>query len=649
MPTYINYGDWPIKQKISFIVLLTSGILFFVMVLFVTIEKSYSYRARLEKDSAVLAKIIGTNSTAALSFNDSATGYEILSALKAEKDIIEAALYQENGLVFTYYTNPDYFEGKSVNLLPTVLDPNSVVTTISLGAPWFDTMQPITLDSHPIGHIVLRTDLSPLKNQLQLFLLIITLFSIVLLTAAMAICSRLNRVILEPVTELADTMRNVTRTQNYNVRVTKKHDDEIGVLIEGFNTMLSRISQRDAELAGYRNHLEEQVLTRTRELKSANEQLLHEVEERQEVQKRLAHAQKMEAIGTLAGGVAHDLNNILSGVVSYPDLLLQQLPEDSSLRRPLETIRTSGKKAAAIVQDLLTLARRGLKVEELIELRGLVAAYLDSPECLEVLRSNPGVTIDFDRKGIPFHITGSPIHISKTIMNLVSNAAEAIPATGTIEISLDDVYLDVRPVDFNQWREGTYIRLTVADTGIGIAEQYLERIFEPFYSRKVMGKSGTGLGIATTFQLFFPASTKSPVTNSHNLLAEVQYRGTGESILVVDDSEQQRQIATDILDHLGYTAVSCASGEEAIHYLRDNQADLVILDMLMEPGISGLETYQQILRFRPDQAALIASGYSRREPIDEALALGIADYIVKPYTVARIGEAVHKVLHRKTR
>ncbi|WP_163335700.1 ATP-binding protein [Desulfopila sp. IMCC35008] len=397
------------------------------------------------------------------------------------------------------------------------------------------------------------------------------------------------------------------------------------------------------------------------------EDLLHEIGERQEVQQKLAHAQKMEAIGTLADGVAHDLNNILSGVVSYPDLLLMQLEEDSPLRKPIKTIRSSGKKAAAIVQDLLPLARRGVKVEDNIELGAIITSYMESPEYRELLNNHPGVTINFSQSDNEYTMVGSPVHLSKTVMNLVANSVEAIQEPGTVDITLEHKYLSRRPPGFENWQAGNYICLTVADTGIGIEKQYLDRIYEPFYSRKVMGKSGTGLGMAvvwgsvedhrgyitvestvgegTSFSLFFPASRppQSPVSEVITQPGK-QYRGNGQSILVVDDSRQQRQIATEILTHLGYKETSANGGEEAIRYLKANYVDLVILDMLMEPGINGLETYKHILEFRPGQKAIIASGYSNSDPVQEARVLGISEYVEKPYTVTRIGKAVHRIL-----
>lgn len=662
-----NFADWPIKYKLSAIVIFTSGLLIFVMAVAVALEKSYSYRERLVKYTNVMAEIVGTNSTAALTFRDNKSASEILAALKADKDIVAAALYNAQGEVFVTYAANNTSGRTADNVLPRYLHLHKSSSRPHFTSQYFDVIRPIKLAGKTIGHILVRTDLTALERQLQYFFLIISGFSLLLIVFGIIICSRLNRTIIGPVTYLARSMREVTDKQNFEIRVTKRYNDEIGVLFDGFNSMLTQIEKRDAELAEHRNHLEELVDTRTRELKIANKQLLIEVEERQEAQARLAHAQKMEAIGTLAGGVAHDLNNILSGIVTYPDLLLLSLPKDSTLLKPIETIRTSGKKAAAIVQDLLTLARRGVKVSEEIDLQQLIEDYLGSPECLELLRNHPRVDIHFDPQDESFLMTGSPVHLSKTIMNLMSNAVEACVDGGAIDIRLDEIYLDSRPADFNQWREGPYLRLTISDTGIGIPPKYLDRIFEPFYSRKVMGRSGTGLGMAvvwgtvedhkglitvaskegegTTFQLFFPAGCESATSLAQTDWNEDQFRGYGQTILVVDDSEEQRQIASDILEHLGYISTSVASGEAAVQYLRQHSADLILLDMLMAPGIDGLETYKQILSFRNNQKAVIASGYSQAAPIEEARALGVAEYVLKPYTVRRIGRAVFNALH----
>jgi PAS domain S-box-containing protein len=192
---------------------------------------------------------------------------------------------------------------------------------------------------------------------------------------------------------------------------------------------------------------------------------------------RLNRSRKMEAIGTLAGGVAHDLNNVLSGIVSYPDLLLLDMPADSPLRRPIEVMRDSGQKAAAIVQDLLTLARRAVAVSEVVNLNGLVADYLDSPEFARLKSFHPHVEVNTRLEGGLANIAGSPIHLSKTIMNLVSNAAEAMPEGGRISITTGNRTVETPVHGFHVVPRGQYAVLQVADSGVGIAAEDFQRTF----------------------------------------------------------------------------------------------------------------------------------------------------------------------------
>ena len=181
--------------------------------------------------------------------------------------------------------------------------------------------------------------------------------------------------------------------------------------------------------------------------KTIYEGLWEDITREKTLTENLERARKMEAIGTLAGGVAHDLNNILGGLVSYPELLLLKLPEDSPLRDMVSTIQKSGEKAAATVQDLLTLARRGLLVTELINLNDVVSEYLQSPEHNQLQTYHPEVHLETRFERYPLHIEGSPVHLSKTVMNLISNAAEAMPEGGKLTITLENKYLD-RPVSW---------------------------------------------------------------------------------------------------------------------------------------------------------------------------------------------------------
>jgi two-component system, cell cycle sensor histidine kinase and response regulator CckA len=387
---------------------------------------------------------------------------------------------------------------------------------------------------------------------------------------------------------------------------------------------------------------------------------------RERLEAQLQNARKMEAIGTLAGGVAHDLNNILGGLVSYPELLLLQLPDNSPLRKSILTIQKSGEKAAAVVQDLLTLARRGVVITEVVSLNDIISEYLKSPEHENLRAYHPGVHIETHLDQNILNILGSPTHLSKTIMNLVSNAAEAMPEGGELSVSVENRYID-RPIrDYNHVKEGDYVVLTVSDTGTGISPDEIGKIFEPFYTKKKMGKSGTGLGMAvvwgtvkdhngyidvrstegkgTTFTLCFPVTRKSVEERSEISLKN--YMGRGEAILVVDDVEEQRKIASGMLKELGYSVVSVSSGEEAVEYLKTNKADFLLLDMIMDPGMDGLDTYKKILEMHPEQKAIIASGFSETDRVKEVLSLGAGAYIRKPFLLEKIGLAVKEELEK---
>lgn len=392
-------------------------------------------------------------------------------------------------------------------------------------------------------------------------------------------------------------------------------------------------------------------------------------EERNKLEARLQRAQKMEALGTLAGGVAHDLNNILSGLVSYPELLLIQVPEDSPLRKSLETIQRSGEKASAIVQDLLTLARRGIVHTQIININDILQDHFRSPEHEKLRLFHPHLEFRISMDDSLLNIMGSPVHLSKTIMNLISNAAEATVEKGTIRITTKNCYIDKPILGFDTVKEGEYAALTISDTGIGISQDNVERIFEPFYSKKVMGRSGTGLGMAvvwgtvkdhngyidvhtiegegTTFTLYFPVTREDIVRNKPKLSIE-DYKGKNESVLVVDDVEEQREIAFVMLTRLGYQVSVASSGEEAVEYLKDNDTDIVVLDMIMDPGMDGLDTYRRILEIRPGQKAVITSGFSETQRVREAQHLGARRYIKKPYLLETIGIAIRNELDGRT-
>ena len=396
--------------------------------------------------------------------------------------------------------------------------------------------------------------------------------------------------------------------------------------------------------------------------------ITEDVTEKYLLQEKLNQRSKMEAIGALAGGVAHDLNNTLSGIVSYPELLLLNLPTDSPYRKPILTIQESGKKAAAMVDDLLTLARRGVPVTTVTNLNKIITDYLLSPECENIKSRYPNVSFEIHLDPELKNIVGSPVHMTKTIMNLVSNAAESFLNEGVIRIRTENRYIEKPVGKHNKIYKGDYSVLIVSDTGSGIPEKYLKKIFEPFFTKKEMGRSGTGLGLAvvwgaikdhhgyidvqsvegrgTSFTLYLPA-TQERISNTGTSQSLQELLGKGEKVLIIDDSKSQREIASGMLEQLNYHVDSVASGEEAVAYLQEFPSDLLLLDMILENGIDGLETYERILQFNPSQKAIITSGYAETNRVRKAQDIGAIIYLKKPYSLLDLGVAIKSELCSK--
>ncbi|MBN2126351.1 MAG: response regulator, partial [Deltaproteobacteria bacterium] len=291
-------------------------------------------------------------------------------------------------------------------------------------------------------------------------------------------------------------------------------------------------------------------------------------------------------------------------------------------------------------------------------------------EHLELCRIHDGVRIETDLESGLLNVRASRIHVTKALMNLVFNAVEALnnrlPGDRVL-VRTENTYIDRPLKGYSDVEVGEYVVLAVSDTGDGISGQDMERVFEPFYARKAMGRSGTGLGLTivwntvkdhngyidlttgpdgTTFRLYFPVSRETLAAQESPTRLLNDYRGDGKTVLVVDDLEDQRRIACAMLEKLGYTTRAVSSGEEAVEYLKDQQADIVLLDMVMEPGINGRETYERIIAIRPGQKAVIASGYSLTDDVREAQRLGAGRFIRKPYTLETLGKAVREELDR---
>jgi PAS domain S-box-containing protein len=430
--------------------------------------------------------------------------------------------------------------------------------------------------------------------------------------------------------------------KDYQLNVKRKDNKDLVVLLT-----VTAVTDENGKIYAYRG-------------------IIRDITNKKELEHHLERVQKMEAIGTLVGGVAHDLNNILSGLTSYPELLLSRIPDDSPLRRPLNTIKRTGEKAAAVVQDLLTLARRGVAVSDIVSLTHIVKDYMSSPECRKLHSYSPDTVFEVKTDAELLNVKGSPIHLFKTLMNLVSNAVEAMPEGGRVTIMTRNETLETPRTTYETIPAGKYVVLTVADTGTGISEDDIPRIFEPFYTRKKMGRSGTGLGMSvvwatvkdhrgfidirsqqgkgTVFELYFPSTTEKRISKEDAVSIE-RYKGH-EHILLIDDVEEQREVASEILQNLGYKVHAVRSGEEAVKHMAEyhDTIDLLVIDMILEYGIDGLETYRRIIDEFPGQKAIIVSGFSETDEVKELQRLGAGTYIRKPYSIEQLGCAVREEL-----
>lgn len=375
--------------------------------------------------------------------------------------------------------------------------------------------------------------------------------------------------------------------------------------------------------------------------------------------------QKMKAIGLMAGSVAHDLNNILSGIVGYPEVILADMEKDNPIYKPLQLIKESAFRASAVVADLLTVARGVASKKETADLNVIIKDFLKSPEYLKIKSGHPGikVTTKIDKNLSP--VLCSQIHIKKTLMNLLSNAFEAIDNKGQIEITTLNIIFDKNVKTYKDIKAGEYSMFSVADNGKGVSNDDLDRIFEPFYSKKVMGRSGTGLGLSivwntvedhngfidvkssskgSCFTVYLPSSREKVEEKIEVPIKD--FSGNGESVLIIDDEEGQRTISAALLEKLNYKPHAVSSGEEALEYLNKEKYDVILLDMIMGSGMNGYETYKQILEIHNSQKAVIASGFAKTDDVEKALALGNCEFISKPYTLQTLGSAIKKVIAR---
>jgi signal transduction histidine kinase len=406
--------------------------------------------------------------------------------------------------------------------------------------------------------------------------------------------------------------------------------------------------------------------TNLKRLVPAVQRELREAEQRQErerLERQVQQLHKFETIGRLAGGIAHDFNNVIGAILGWAELCCQETQPGTQLHERLQRIMEQGERAAALTSQLLSFARRQFLQPKRIDLNIHV---LQSTSLLRrVIRENITISVEIARD---LHVTlADPSQIDQVLMNLCLNARDAMPRGGRLVLQTKNIEITeeyCRLVAYAQ--PGSYILLSVSDTGVGMDAETIEQIFEPFFTTKEPGK-GTGLGLATVygivkqhggflnvesepgkgtiFQIYLPAS--GGMAEPQETRSDEKPRKGSETILLAEDHDGLRQSAQEMLEALGYRVLLASNGFDAIQLFKTNldRVDLVVLDVVM-PGLSGPDTYSQMASIRPELGVVFTTGYTSEAASLTSMIDKGAAFLQKPYGQRSIGLKIRDVLDR---
>jgi len=384
--------------------------------------------------------------------------------------------------------------------------------------------------------------------------------------------------------------------------------------------------------------------------------------ERARLENRLRQAEKLEAVGRLAGGIAHDFNNILGGILGYAEMLAENAPAGTPLKRYAENVLTGANRASGLVEQILSYSRSQRGRRAPVELGRIVA------ETLELVRGSLPANIRLETAIAeePLYVVGDPTQLHQVTMNLCTNACHAMALGGVLRVALDTQRVESeRTLAHTTLHPGTYVCLTVSDTGTGMDEATLARIFEPFFTTKEVGK-GTGLGLAlvygivadsdgaidvasapgrgSRFTIYLPrVEAPAMAADATADVAGPVARGRGERVLVVDDEEALVAVTSEVLKRFGYEPVGCSDAEAALAVFDSASIDAVIADEVM-PGLSGTELARALRSRRADLPIVLVSGYTGPILAERARAAGVTEILKKPVQSREIASALARVL-----
>ena len=636
----LKVQHYSISKKLTWMNMLVSGVALLLACAAFFAYDLYTFRVGIVHNLSTEAQIIGSNTVSALVFSDPHTAENTLSALKASPRVMYAGIYTSNGQMFA-----GYWRKGSGRALP--------LPTLPAGqtqAHWFADhqialVQSIIFQGRPTGFVYIQSDLQAMSDRLKSYTLIAAVVLLLSLIVALLVSKISQRVISEPVVQLAATVRIVSREKNYAIRaVASANRDEVSTLIESFNEMLGQIQQRDTALRNARDELDARVLERTAQLAVANKQL--DLRNR-EVERATQLKSKFLA------SMSHELRTPLNAIVGFSDLLADGTPGqlNDKQKRFVNHIKQGSSHLLQLINDILDLSKIEAGQLELHREDFLVSDAL--PEVLSTIRplamaKNIHVEQVLEAD---YSVHADRVRFKQILFNLLSNAVKFTPRDGKISIECR--------------QPGNQVSLSVTDTGIGIRLEDQQVVFEEF--RQVEANSeaaqqGTGLGLAITkrlveqqdgrisvqselgkgsrFTFTLPAGTKTTAATAHPSLRLTATTSIGKPlILVVDNEASARELISSYLDS-EYRVEMAGSGSEAIRKAQELLPDVITLDVLMSEG-NGFETVVA-LRKNPETANIPIIIVSIVDQKQVGFALGAADYLVKPIRKPLLLETIRK-------
>ncbi len=640
-----------IKAKLIIITMVTSSV---ALILLSTSYLGYdliSFRHLLGEDLATQAEIIGYNSATAMAFKDAPTATVTLSALKAKEDIVAAVLYSPNGKIFAKYVRSNVAHPD----LPAVLLQGN---KSRYRGKYLEVFHNVSFNGDPVGTLLLQSDMSQWSLRAKSYASFLLLFMLGSAFLALLLASRLQNLISRPILRLEDTMRVVSAKKNYEVRALKFYDDEIGRLIDGFNTMLTEIQQRDSALQ-----------TANDELQSRTHELEAEITHRKKAQEELLSAKRAaedasRAKSAFLANMSHELRTPLNAIIGYSEMIQEEIQEAGHIQniQDVQKIESAGKHLLALINDVLDLSKieagkMALHVEN-FELAAMIEELVATLQPAFAKNSNK---LELDLADDLGTMRSDITKVRQILANLLSNAAK-FTDRGTVSLRIDQT-----DSDGQQW-----VRFRVQDTGIGISAEQQQNLFKEFAQADVSiarKYGGTGLGLAishrfaqlmgghmsvesepgkgSVFTVMLPARINSDTSDVPSAKPEREQPTTAskaksraETILVIDDDPAVRDLMSRFLAKLGFEVVAASSGEQGLALARRLRPAVITLDVVM-PGIDGWSVLKT-LKADPELSMVPVIMVTIVDNEITGVNLGASGYLVKPVDRDRLAEIIEK-------